>query len=73
MLHSVWHVNILLLLPKEGKGNSLSQKRLPKGLTRLGKPGPWGRAGKPEGHVAGAGPFSCAPLHMVLLARGKAH
>lgn len=31
LLHSVWHVNILLLLPREGEGNSLSPNTCPRG------------------------------------------
>lgn len=31
LLHSVWHVNILLLLPREGEGNSLPLNTRPRG------------------------------------------
>lgn len=49
LLHSVWHVNTLLLLPKEGEGNSLSQKCLQAHKTEKARPlgrswEAWGRA-----------------------------
>lgn len=31
LLHSVWHVNILLLPPKDREGNSLSPNTCPRG------------------------------------------
>lgn len=44
LLHSVWHVNILLLLPREGEDNSLSPSTCPGGAQKTEQATPLGRS-----------------------------